>query len=309
MKEFSKAMKKADIILYTIIIFWVSISIWASFASLEEVTSGQGRIIASSKIQIIQNLEGGIIDDIFVKSGDIVVKDEALIQLNTTRFVSELSALEKEKIAAEKNLSLLNEEKEILLPLVDQGVESRMELIRLLQRISEAEAQLLKAEEMEPILKDRLERSTVKAPMDGIVNRVLFTTSGGVVQPGEAMAEIVPIEEEFLIEVEVSPKDIAYVLKGQEAIVKLTAFDFAKFGSMTGTVINVGADSIQKEDGSIWYICEIAVDKSASTSLGKTVKILPGMIAQVDIISGEKTVMEYLLQPVTKIANEAFRER
>ena len=116
MKEYSKAVKKADTILYTIIIFWISISIWASFASLEEVTSGQGRIIASSKIQIIQNLEGGIIDDIFVKSGDIVSKDEAWIQLNTTRFVSELSALEKEKTAAEKNLSLLNEEKEILVP-------------------------------------------------------------------------------------------------------------------------------------------------------------------------------------------------
>ena len=193
--------------------------------------------------------------------------------------------------------------------MVDQGVESRMELIRLEQRISDAEAQLLKTQEMEPILNDRLQRSTVKAPMDGIVNRVLVTTTGGVVQSGEPLAEIVPIEEEFLIEVEVSPKDIAYVLKGQEAIIKLTAFDFAKFGSMTGTVINVGADSIQKEDGSIWYICEIAVDKSASTSLGKTVNILPGMIAQVDIISGEKTVMEYLLQPVTKIANEAFRER
>ena len=204
---------------------------------------------------------------------------------------------------------LLNEEKEILSPLVDQGVESRMELIRLEQRISDAEAQLLKTQEMEPILNDRLQRSTVKAPMDGIVNRVLVTTTGGVVQSGEPLAEIVPIEEEFLIEVEISPRDIAYVLRGQEAIVKLTAFDFAKFGSMTGTVINVGADSIQKEDGSIWYICEVAVDKSASTSLGKTVKILPGMIAQVDIISGEKTVMEYLLQPVTKIANEAFRER
>ncbi|HJL80938.1 MAG TPA: HlyD family efflux transporter periplasmic adaptor subunit, partial [Gammaproteobacteria bacterium] len=237
MKEYSKAVKKADMILYTILIFWVSISIWASFASLEEVTSGQGRIIASSKIQIIQNLEGGIIDEIYVKSGDIVSKNEALLQLDTTRFVSELSALGKEKAAAEKNLSLLNEEKEILAPLVDQGVESRMELIRLLQRISDAEAQLLKTEEMEPILEDRLNRSTVKTPMDGIVNRVLVTTTGGVVQSGEPLAEIVPIEEEFLIEVEVSPKDIAYVLKGQEAIVKLTAFDFAKFGSMSGTVI------------------------------------------------------------------------
>ena len=309
MKSYSRAVKKADIILYTILIFWVSIFIWASFASLEEVTSGQGRIIASSKIQIIQNLEGGIIDEIYIKSGDTVSKDQALIQLDTTRFVSELSALNKEQIAAEKNLSLLNEEKEILEPLVDQGVESRMELIRLLQRISDAEAQLLKTEEMEPILEDRLQRSTVKAPMDGIVNRVLVTTTGGVVQSGEPLAEIVPIEEEFLIEVEVSPKDIAYVLRGQEAIVKLTAFDFAKFGSMSGTVINVGADSIQKEDGTIWYICEVAVDKSASTSLGKTVKILPGMVAQVDIISGEKTIMEYLTEPVTKIANEAFRER
>ncbi len=309
MKGYSKAVKKADVILYTILIFWVSIIIWASFASLEEVTSGQGRIIASSKIQIIQNLEGGIIDEIYVKSGDMVSKDDPLLQLDTTRFVSELSTLDKEKIAAKKNLSLLNEEREILVPLVDQGVESRMELIRLLQRIADAEAQLLKTEEMEPILKDRLDRSTVKTPMDGIVNRVLVTTTGGVVQSGEPLVEIVPIEEEFLIEVEVSPRDIAYVLKGQEAIIKLTAFDFAKFGSMNGTVINVGADSIQKEDGSIWYICEVAVDKSASTSLGKTVKILPGMVAQIDIISGEKTVMEYLLQPVTKIANEAFRER
>jgi len=308
-KGYSKAVKKADVILYTILIFWVSIIIWASFASLEEVTSGQGRIIASSKIQIIQNLEGGIIDEIYVKSGDMVSKDDPLLQLDTTRFVSELSTLDKEKIAAKKNLSLLNEEREILVPLVDQGVESRMELIRLLQRIADAEAQLLKTEEMEPILKDRLDRSTVKTPMDGIVNRVLVTTTGGVVQSGEPLVEIVPIEEEFLIEVEVSPRDIAYVLKGQEAIIKLTAFDFAKFGSMNGTVINVGADSIQKEDGSIWYICEVAVDKSASTSLGKTVKILPGMVAQIDIISGEKTVMEYLLQPVTKIANEAFRER
>ncbi len=162
MKGYSKAVKKADVILYTILIFWVSIIIWASFASLEEVTSGQGRIIASSKIQIIQNLEGGIIDEIYVKSGDTVSKDDPLLQLDTTRFVSELSTLDKEKIAAKKNLSLLNEEREILVPLVDQGVESRMELIRLLQRIADAEAQLLKTEEMEPILKDRLDRSTVK---------------------------------------------------------------------------------------------------------------------------------------------------
>jgi len=308
-KQYTKAVKKADLILYTTVLFWVSFFIWAYFASLEEVTRGQGRIVASSKIQIIQNLEGGIIRDILVKSGDIVQKNDPLIQLDTTRFESELSALEKEQSAAKNNLELLEEEREILTPLVQQGVESRMELIRLLQRISDAEAQLMKAEETQPILEDRLSRSEVKAPMEGIVNRLLVNTTGGVVQPGEPLLEIVPIEDELLIEVEVSPKDIAYVISGQQAIIKLTAFDFAKFGSLNGKVINVGADSIQKEDGSIWYICEIAVERSGLTSLGKTIKVFPGMVAQVDIISGEKTVMEYLTEPVTKIANEAFRER
>ena len=308
-EKYTKAVKKADLILYTTVLFWVIIIIWASYASLEEVTKGQGRIIASSKIQIIQNLEGGIIKDILVKSGDIVVQGDSLIQLDTTRFESELSALKKQKSAAENNLNLLEEERSILAPLVDQGVESRMELIRLLQRISDAEAQLNKAEETQPILEDRLSRSNVKTPMDGIVNRLLVNTTGGVVQPGEPLLEIVPIEDDLLIEVEINPKDIAYVISGQEAIIKLTAFDFAKFGSLNGIVLNVGADSIQKEDGSIWYICQVAVEKEGLTSLGKTIKILPGMVAQVDIISGEKTVMEYLIQPVTKIANEAFRER
>ena len=308
-EQYTKAVKKADLILYTTVLFWVSFFIWAYFASLEEVTRGQGRIIASSKIQIIQNLEGGIIKDILVKSGDIVKKNDPLIQLDTTRFKSELSALEKEKSAAQNNLNLLEEEREILNPLVEQGVESRMELIRLLQRISDAETQLMKAEETQPILEDRLFRSSVKAPMEGIVNRLLVNTTGGVVQPGEPLLEIVPIEDELLIEVEISPKDIAYVINGQQAIIKLTAFDFAKFGSLNGEVINVGADSIQKEDGSIWYICQIAVDRDGLTSLGKTITVFPGMVAQVDIISGEKTIMEYLTEPVTKIANEAFRER
>ena len=308
-EQYTKAVKKADLILYTTVLFWVSFFIWAYFASLEEVTRGQGRIIASSKIQIIQNLEGGIIKDILVKSGDIVKKNDPLIQLDTTRFKSELSALEKEKSAAQNNLNLLEEEREILNPLVEQGVESRMELIRLLQRISEAETQLMKAEETQPILEDRLFRSSVKAPMEGIVNRLLVNTTGGVVQPGEPLLEIVPIEDELLIEVEISPKDIAYVINGQQAIIKLTAFDFAKFGSLNGEVINVGADSIQKEDGSIWYICQIAVGRDGLTSLGKTITVFPGMVAQVDIISGEKTIMEYLTEPVTKITNEAFRER
>jgi len=305
----SRSLRNANIILYITVLFWVCIITWANFATLEEVTRGQGRIIASSKIQIIQNLEGGIIEEILVKPGDPVSPGAPLIYLDKTLFQSQLSGLKREKQAAENNLRLIEEERDILTPLVEQGVESRMELIRLLQRLSDAEAQLLRLEETQPILEDRLARTIVKAPVEGIVNRLLVNTTGGVVQPGEPLVEIVPIEDDLLVEVEISPKDIAYVLPEQRAIIKLTAFDFAKFGSLNGKVINVGADSIQKEDGSIWYICQIAVSGDGLTSLGKNIKILPGMVAQADIVGGEKTVLNYLLQPVTKITNEAFRER
>jgi adhesin transport system membrane fusion protein len=305
----SRSLRNANIILYITVLFWVCIITWANFATLEEVTRGQGRIIASSKIQIIQNLEGGIIEDILVKPGDSVSPGAPLIYLDKTLFQSQLSGLKREKQAAKNNLRLIEEERDILTPLVEQGVESRMELIRLLQRLSDAEAQLLQLQETQPILEDRLNRTIVKAPVEGIVNRLLVNTTGGVVQPGEPLVEIVPIEDDLLLEVEISPKDIAYVLPDQRAIIKLTAFDFAKFGSLNGKVINVGADSIQKEDGSIWYICQIAVSGDGLTSLGKNIKILPGMVAQADIVGGEKTVLNYLLQPVTKVANEAFRER
>lgn len=305
----SKSVRKANAILYVTIFFWVSIVVWANFAVLEEVIRGQGRVMASSRIQIIQNLEGGIIKDIVVKPGDLVSPGDPLVYLEATRYQSELVARQKEKLAAERNLELLREERDILKPLVEQGAESRIELIRLMQRLSEAETQLLKLEESLPILEDRFNRSTVKSSIEGVVNRLLVNTTGGVVQPGEALLEVVPIDDDLVVEVEISPKDIAYVFPGQRSIIKLTAFDFARFGSLTGAVTNVGADSIQKEDGSIWYLCQIAVTGDGFTSLGKNIEIFAGMVAEVDIVSGDKTVLSYLLQPVKKIGNEAFRER
>ena len=142
--------------------------------------------MASSRIQIIQNLEGGIIKDIVVKPGDQVSSGDPLVYLETTLYQSELVARQKEKLAAERNLELIEEERDILAPLVE-----RMEMIRLLQRLSEAETQLLKLEQSLPILEDRLNRSTVKASIEGVVNRLLVNTTGGVVQPGEALLEIV----------------------------------------------------------------------------------------------------------------------
>ena len=408
--QFIQSTRKADIILYTIAIFWFVAFIWSSFASIEEVTRGQGRVIASSKIQVIQNLEGGIIEDILVQTGDQVVMSQPLIKLEDIQFKSELLSIKQNQAAleanikilsaesqgidpefsvtfknnfpdlvarelslhqarktthqesieilekklkrllvqsdaAEENFNLIVKEKDIVEPLVKQGVEAEMELIRIQQRMNEAQSNILQVEaeieansaqlkaeksnfieqareklqetekefnnivESLPAYEDRLNRTVVRASMNAIVNRLMVNTVGGVIQPGSPLIELVPVDDELIVEVEISPKDIAYVIAGQRASIKLTAFDFSKFGALDGFVTKVSADSLTKEDGSIWYLCQVSVPVNMITTMGKNIQIQTGMVAQVDIISGEKTVLEYLIQPVTKVANEAFRER
>jgi len=408
--KFIQSTRKADVILYTIAIFWFVTFIWSSLASIEEVTRGQGRVIASSKIQVIQNLEGGIIEDILVQTGDQVVASQPLIKLEDIKFKSELLSIKQNKAALEANIVILSaesqgtepqfdvtfknnypelatreielhaarktthqesieilekklqrllvqsdaaienfnlilEEKEIVEPLVRQGVEAEMELIRIKQRMNEAQSSILQVEaeieansaqlkaeksnfieqareklqeiekeynnivESLPAYEDRLNRTVVRASMNAIVNRLMVNTVGGVIQPGSPLLELVPVNDELIVEVEISPKDIAYVIAGQRASIKLTAFDFSKFGALDGYVTKVSADSLTKEDGSIWYLCQVSVPVNMITTMGKSIQIQTGMVAQVDIISGEKTVLQYLIQPVTKVANEAFRER
>tara|TARA_Y100000766_G_scaffold284275_1_gene302261 strand:+ start:4327 stop:5292 length:966 start_codon:yes stop_codon:yes gene_type:complete len=314
--------KTGDIILIFIASFFVLFVLWANLATLEKVIRGEGKVIASAKNQVIQNLEGGIVKDIFVKTGDIVQEGDSLLEFDDTFLRSELDAsiielknLKIEVSFLENTRELISEELAILEPLVKQGAESRMELIRVLQRKANAESEISRKqadieslEERIPALKDRVNRTNVISPKAGIINRMVITTIGGVADPGSALVEIVPLNEDLVVEVEIDPKDIALVLPGQRAIVKLTAFDFSKFGSLEGRVVSVGADSIQKDDGSLWYLCEISVRVKDITSLGKKITMLPGMVAQVDIVNGERTVMNYLLQPVTKVTEEAFRE-
>ena len=314
--------RTGDIILVTIALFLVIFIIWANLSTLEKVIRGEGKVVASAKNQVIQNLEGGIVKEIYVKAGDIVKEGQALLKFDETIFGSELDASKKqlsnlnnEIDSLQTSLDLIKEELDILEPLVELGAESRMELIRVMQREANAKSELSRKQadieslqERIPVLQDRVNRTVVNSPKDGIINRLVITTTGGVADPGSALVEIVPLNEDLIVEVEISPKDIAFILVDQRAIVKLTAFDFSKYGSLDGKVLTVGADSIEKDDGSRWYICEIAVPVNGITSLGKKVTILPGMVAQVDIVKGERTIMNYLLEPVTKIAEEAFRE-
>ena len=264
---------KPDIILYVIFVFFLSFFIWAAYAELEEVTRGNGKLIASSKLQVIQNLEGGIINDIAVNTGDQVAKGDLLIKLDETKFLGDLNSSKQQLIALEQSLSLLEEERLILEPLVDSNVEPRINLIRLLQRISTAESEYQATLDQIPNLQDKLKRTSVTAPMDGIINRILINTTGGVVQPASPILEMIPLNDELLLEVEVSPMDIAYVIKGQKAIVQLSAFDFAIYGSLEGEVLNVSADTVSKDDGSTWYVCLVSIPSDGITSMSRQLQL------------------------------------
>ncbi len=300
---------KPDLILYIIFAFFISFFIWASNAELEEVTRGQGKVIASSKVQVIQNLEGGIIQDIVVKTGQKVNKGDLLVKFDETQFRGDLNSTRKQLISLEQSLSLLEEERDILKPLVEQEVEPRINFIRLLQRIAQTNSEYEALTDQIPNLEDKLKRTSVVSPMDGVINRMLVNTTGGVAQPGSPLLEIIPSNDELVLEVEVSPMDIAYVIKGQKAIIQLSAFDFAVYGSLEGEVLNVSADTVTKDDGSTWYICLVSMPADGITSMSRQLELLPGMQATVNIVSGSKTILTYLMQPVTNIKNKAFRER
>ena len=204
--------RTGDIILATIALFLVIFIIWANLATLEKVIRGEGKVVASDKNQVIQNLEGGIVKEIYVRAGDIVKKGQALLKLDDMVYSSELDAshkqlnnLNNEISSLQISLDLIKEELEILEPLVEQGAESRMELIRAMQREATAKSDLARKQtdmqslqERIPALQDRVNRTLVSSPKDGIINRLVITTTGGVADPGSALVEIVPLNEDLI---------------------------------------------------------------------------------------------------------------
>ena len=160
-----------------------------------------------------------------------------------------------------------------------------------------------------PALQDKVTRTEIKSPMKGIVNRVFVSTLGGVVRPGDPIVEVVPADDQLVVEALVLPKDIGFVKLGQPARVKITAYDYSIFGAMEGVVQNVSADAVPNEKGEAHYQVRIETRTKAIEIIDKKLPILPGMQAQIDIITGKKTILQFLSKPIVAVKENAFRER
>nr|WP_226894052.1 HlyD family type I secretion periplasmic adaptor subunit [Proteus sp. FME41] len=377
---------KANRIIMAIFSFLFIMVIWAYFAEVAEVTKGNGKIIPSSKEQLIQSLDGGIVTNIFVREGDIVQVGQTLATLDSTRTASSLeesqakyntalatsirlkAEVDQHKIAnlvfpeeLQTQTELINYENKLYLSrkqkltqtlanlqkskhiirqqlninkeLARQGASSTVEVLRLEKELIDLESKIqeytsdfyvtarqelakvmAEIDSLAPLIKGRqdfVQKTTITSPVKGIVKNIQNSTIGGVVPPNGILMDIVPLEDTLIIEAKISPKDIAFIHPGQQAKVKITAYDYAIYGGLEGTVSVISPDTVKDEVKSdvTYYKIYVKTDKDYLVNkAGKSFSITPGMIASVEITTGSKTVLQYLIKPFNKI-NEALRER
>ena len=362
--------------------------IWAYNSDLEEVTRGQGSIIPSSRLQVIQSLDPGILAKLHVKEGDLVEAGDILVTIDDTRSSAvlreseakvvnleamlaryrseaydeplkfpasvakelrdrETSAYKARRRALDEAVTGLQQSKRILdeqirrtAAMVKRGVSSEIELLRMQRESADlalqinerrnqykteannelvrTEAELAQARENLAMHADPVERANIRSPMRGIVNNIKITTVGGVINAGQDIMEIVPIDDTLLVQAYIRPQDVAFVHPGLPAVVKLSAYDYAIYGGLDGVVTLISPDTLSDErrrselnlDANQSYYRVLVETKNSKLTdkNGKELRILPGMVATVDIKTGNKSVFQYLIKPITRM-KQALHER
>lgn len=403
----------------------VTLVIWAHFAIIDEVTRGTSRVVPSRQTQVVQSLEGGLVETIGVQEGAIVSAGQVLMRIDATNFSAQLGEIrerraalaarvarleaeaageaamakdsatppefahffaaeeglfrarqlklnqdievlsqqeqqkqrELEELKAQErrlssSLALLEREVNLTRRLFRERVVPEIEMLRLERQSAETTGQLdvvrvsfvraegaireaqgrsanvvstFRAAAREELVKsrgdlgvleetiksaqDRVRRTDLRSPVHGIINKIHVTTLGAVVQPAQNVIEIVPLDDSLLVEAQVRPSDIAFIRPGQPAVVKITAYDAAVFGSLPGRVERISPDTTTTQQGDTYYRVIVKTDKNHLGTEAAPLPILPGMIGTAEIQTGRKSVLSYLLKPINRIANEALRER
>ncbi|MFT4993261.1 MAG: adhesin transport system membrane fusion protein [Paraglaciecola sp.] len=419
-----------------------SFIVWAYFAALDQVTSGTGKVIPSSQIQIIQSLDGGVLEELFVQEGMQVTKEQPIARIDDTRFRSDFAEQKQEVDSLRANIirlraelssiligsnddwqlqiqinkhplaypadlkasagtmikqqqdeyagrldnlinqvaiqgqqikqreqeitelvskiktldisyRLANKELDLTRPLAERVIVSKIELYKLERSVNELKGELSAVRLLSPKLQfaleesilnrresilsyraevraelnelqnklsrisesqvgaqDKVTKALILSPVVGTIKTIYINTLGGVVKPGETIAEIVPTEDRLMVQAKIKPRDIAFIYPGLPAVVKITAYDFARYGGLTGRVEHISADTSQDEEGNSFYLIRIKTDASSiKNKNNEEMPIIPGMMTEVDVITGKRTILEYILNPILRANAAALRER
>lgn len=394
---------------------------WSAIATVPQAAHGEARVVPSQRLQVIQAVDGGVINEVYVREGQLVKAGDKLVQIDITRFSSslrekeaidasfqfrearlmaqlnktalnlpeslikqypdmflqeskllqsklkeweaqtqiyeqqlnqrqrELDEAQSNATAAKSNLEISEQELASMRPLLKSGAVSPVEVLRLegdvakakgdfqgasaqtnrlysavrearqkieeirLKQINEArtelsevKARLASLEQNQIELSDRVNQATLRTPVDGLVQRILYNTLGAVVPAGKEVIEIVPIDEQLVFETRINPKDIAFIRPEQRANVRVTAYDYSMYGALEGTVESISADSLIDEFGRPYFSVKVLVPR---LEVNEEVRLMPGMVANVSIETEERTVLSYLTKPVLRGSIETFTER
>ncbi|MDD1780458.1 HlyD family type I secretion periplasmic adaptor subunit [Enterovibrio sp. ZSDZ35] len=435
--------RRYRVVVWLIIVMVAAFITWAAMSSLDQVTRGEGKVIPSSQVQLIQSLDGGILQEMFVKEGMVVEKGMPLVHIDDTRFRSDVAQQEEEDASLNANIIRLQEELnsvqlqglevgwqdqiqidptplvfpdelknqapellkrqqleylghldslrnhidiqsrqvlqkqqeikelrtkiktlessaklvareyELTKPLAKKKIVPEIELLKLQRKVNDIRGEIaalyqlqpkLKAQQDEAILKrreavlsfenenrtqiseleaklsrlqqakvgaqDKVDKAIITSPVNGTIKTIHINTLGGVIKPGDNILEIVPTEDQLLIEAKIQPKDIAFLHSGLPAVVKVTAYDFTRYGGLKGKLEHISADTTQDEKGNSFYLVRVRTDVSnLADSDGGDLPIIPGMLTSVDIVTGKRTVLDYILNPILRARESALRER
>lgn len=411
-------------LLFTIFFLMLFLGVWASVSEIEELARGEGQVVPSAEIQVVQSLEGGIVEDILVTEGERVEKGQVLLRLSDVFFASEergtearllslqakkarleaeagdkefelpteiedkipdvarnetalyqsrkaeyenqasiledkinairsrISEAQSEASRYESSRASLQKELNVTKKMVAQRAVPEMEQFRLerevtdasgrarearerakgleaelsaterelkdqedkfrsivLKELNEVETQLSSLQENLKSIGDRVYRTEVRAPVTGIVDKISIKTIGGILEPAQQIVEIVPLGDDLKIIAKVSPNDIAFLKPGQDVNVKISAYDPQRYGSLKGTLQRISANSVTDNDGNIFFEVEVRTEKNHLGTTEKPLPITTGMLASIEIITGKRTIMEYLLKPILRAKSVALTER
>jgi adhesin transport system membrane fusion protein len=386
-EDLSGVLRGSRWALWSLLLTCVVFFTWAYFAEIDQITRAPGSVISSARSQIIQSQDGGVIEELMVREGDVVQRDQVLVKIDGTRqqssyletraksaglaitvarlqaevlgreprfppeaiaypefrdtqtmlFTKRQSAIKEELQSYENIKAIVQKELNMTRPLLKTGDVSATEVLRLERQIADTQSQitnrknkyfqdtqaeLSKALEdlagVQQIMaqrKDQLTQTELRAPLHGIVKNVRVTTRGGVIRPGEEVMQIVPLEEDLVIEAKVSPADIAFIKTGMKATVKIDAYDYTIYGDLSGTLSYISADTLSEnlnvqQGEQPYYRVQVKTDgRKFSGRPDQKLDIQPGMTSMVEIKTGSNTVLKYLSKPVIKTLNQSLGER
>jgi len=360
--------------------------VWVSVYRVDQVVRATGTLISSSRVQVIQAVDGGVLESLKVKEGDAVTQGQVVAVLDQTRsaasvkeydarlaamtaqaarlraevtdapairfppgvekfpeivevqnalFTQKRQGLAEELRTLTVAATLAREDARLVAELAKNGDVSRSEVIRSERILNDVEAQLVNRknryyqdarvelarteddigqnEQVRNMRLQQLKDSTLVAPVAGIVKNVRVTTQGGVLRAGEELLQIVPLDDQLIVEAKVRPSDIGLLKKGLPANIRFDAFDYTVYGAVSGKVAYISADTLKEEtrtgEQSYYRVHVVTSGNPVKTRTGRTVEILPGMTAQVDIRTGDRTVLEFILKPLRKTLTESLGER